>query len=88
MTKKKSVNWLWERLRKECFERRSQIYDDDKMVFLGFSTQSWRVWKPRLLEMTTKYFITRDTKDGEVQEFVIRYDREAKFWECILLEYA
>ena len=65
MTKKKSVNWLWERLRKECFERRSQIYDVDMMVFLGFSPQSWRVWKPRLLEMTTKYSITRDTKDGK-----------------------
>ncbi len=88
MAKKKSVDWLWERLWRECLEKRSHIHDVDMMVFLGFSPQSWRAWKPRFLEMSTKHYISHTTNDGETQEFVIKYNKNEKFWECILSEYA
>lgn len=88
MAKKKSVGWLWDRLWRECLEKCSHIHDVDMMVFLGFSPQSWRFWKPKLLDMTRKYYIKNNTKDGDVPNFVIRYDKKEKFWECILSEYA
>tara|TARA_Y100000590_G_scaffold160045_1_gene183522 strand:- start:1240 stop:1503 length:264 start_codon:yes stop_codon:yes gene_type:complete len=87
MARKKDFMNVWERLTK-YLEKEIQVFDIEMMEYLNFSPQSWRAWKPRFLEMSTKHYISHTTNDGETQEFVIKYNKNEKFWECILSEYA
>jgi len=60
------------------------VHDVRLMQHLDFSPQSWRVWKPKLIEIfSIQTFGKSDSKTGKIK---IEYSKKEELWRVIDIE--
>ena len=63
------------------------LRDTVVMVNLGFSPQSWRVWRPPLIEICdNELFSEGEYREGyfyQTENYKISYDKKLKIWKII-----
>jgi len=64
------------------------IADVDLMMRLDFAPDSWKVWKPYLIQMFSLRTCSHKDSDGEYHDYQIDYNKKEKKWEgkIIVLE--
>lgn len=66
----------------ELLCKEQEISDIEMMISLNFSPPNWKVWKPKLLELSTeKSYIDLTTDDFENNRYLITYSKQNKTWK-------
>jgi len=70
----------------ECVREKGSIHDVMLMQRLGATPQSWRVWKPSLIDIYSIYTHPKSYEDKEAGKIKIEYSKKEKLWRAIDVE--
>jgi len=70
----------------ECVQEQGSIHDVMLMQRLGFSPQSWRVWRPSLIDIYSIHTFPKLLGDDEAGKIKIEYSKKEKLWRAIDIE--
>lgn len=82
MVRTKNFDYVWTNLCKKIFEYEAfTVADVILMDRLGFSPQSWRVWRPKLIEKSNVH-LYNFYKGSALTHYCISYDKKSKTWNA------
>jgi len=68
----------------KVISREGSVHDVVLMQQLGFTPPSWKIWKPKLIEIfSINTFSKLDSKTGKIK---IEYSKKEKLWRAIDIE--
>jgi len=70
----------------EHVREQGSVHDVRLMQNLDFSPQSWRVWKPKLIEIFSIHTFAKSYDDKEEGKIKIEYSKKEKLWRAIDIE--
>ena len=70
----------------EYVKEQGSVHDVVLMQQLEFTPQSWRIWKPKLIEIFSIRTFRKSSGRDEVGRIKIEYNKKEKLWRAIDIE--
>ncbi len=70
----------------EFVKERGSVQDVTLMLRLGATPQSWRVWKPALIDIYSIHTFPKSFEDDNAGRIKIEYSKKEKLWRAIDIE--
>ena len=67
----------------EIVKEQGSIPDVMLMQLLGFTPPSWKVWKPKLIEIFSIKTFPKSYDDKEAGKIMIEYNKKEKLWRAV-----
>ena len=90
MTKKLDFGQKWQKIAKILFNSQDHTQPDVKIMFgLDFTPTSWKVWKPKLIEMANVQetdIVEKDDEGMKIFRCKITYEKKTQSWHLDIVK--